>query len=87
MRRGEDLERSRKSASQEPYSPSPGAGSQRRRVSETCPPVYRCTPVLGMEKTTVAAQQREEAKTLDFGVSLVESDESYIQGSQTDLAS
>jgi hypothetical protein len=26
----------------------------------------------------VAAQQREEAKTLDFGVCLVEADESYI---------
>jgi hypothetical protein len=31
-----------------------------------------------MEKTTVAAQQREEAKTLDFDVSLVEADKSYI---------
>jgi hypothetical protein len=31
-----------------------------------------------MEKTTMAAQQREEAKTLAFGVFLVEADESYI---------
>jgi hypothetical protein len=29
-----------------------------------------------MDKTTVAVQQREEAKILGFGVSLVEADES-----------
>jgi hypothetical protein len=31
-------------------------------------PIHRCKPALGMEKATVAAQQREEAKTLGFGV-------------------
>jgi len=30
-------------------------GSQEREVPETCSPVRRCTPALGMEKTTVAA--------------------------------
>jgi hypothetical protein len=39
-----------------------------------------------MEKTTMAVQQREEAKTLDFDVFLVKADGSYVQESQTDLA-
>jgi hypothetical protein len=34
--RSEDHEQSREDASQKSYSPSPGAGSRRRRVSETC---------------------------------------------------
>ena len=37
-------------ASQKPYSPSPGAGSQERAVPETCSPVRRCTPAFGMEQ-------------------------------------
>ena len=32
---------------------------ERTEVSETYSPVRRCTPALGMEKTTVAAQQQE----------------------------
>jgi hypothetical protein len=38
-----DHEQSREDASQKPYSPSPGAGSRRRRVPETCSPDRRCT--------------------------------------------
>src|ERR1041384_3565155 len=38
------------SASQKPYSPSPGAGSLRTTVPETCSPVRRCTPSIGMER-------------------------------------
>jgi hypothetical protein len=48
-------------ASQKPYSPSPGAGSRRRRVPETCSPDRRCTSALGMEEATVAAQQKAKA--------------------------
>ena len=51
-------------ASQKSNSPSPGAGSQGRTVPKTCSPVRQCTPALGMEQTTKAAQQRGEAKTL-----------------------
>ena len=54
---------SRANASQKPYSPSPGAGSWRQEVSETCSPVCRCTLVLGMEWTTKAAQQEGEANS------------------------
>jgi hypothetical protein len=38
-------------ASQKPYSPSPGAGSRRRRVPETCSPDRRCTSAVGMKRT------------------------------------
>jgi hypothetical protein len=41
--RSEDHEQSREDASQKRYSPSPGAGSRRRRVPETCSPYRRCT--------------------------------------------
>jgi len=51
-----------RAASQKSYSPSSGAGSQRREIPETCSLVHRCMLALRMEKTTVAAQQREEAK-------------------------
>jgi hypothetical protein len=47
----EDHEQSREDASQKPYSPSPGAGSRRRRVPETCSPDRRCTSAVGMKRT------------------------------------
>jgi hypothetical protein len=49
--RSEDHEQLREDASQKPYSPSPGAGSRRRRVLETCSPNRRCTSVVGMKRT------------------------------------
>jgi hypothetical protein len=49
--RSEDHEQSREDASQKPYSPSPGAGSRRRRVPETCSPDRRCTYAVGMKRT------------------------------------
>jgi hypothetical protein len=49
--RSEDHEQSREDASQKPYSPSPGAGSRRRRVPETCSPDRRCTSAVGMKRT------------------------------------
>jgi hypothetical protein len=45
----EDHEQSREDASQKPYSPSPGVGSRRRRVLETCSPDRRCTSAVGMK--------------------------------------
>jgi hypothetical protein len=48
--RSEDHEQSREDASQKPYSPSPSAGSRRRRVPETCSPDRRCTPAVGMKR-------------------------------------
>ena len=48
--------------SQKSNSPSHGAGSQKQTVPETCFPVRRCTPALGMEQATMAAQQQGEAK-------------------------
>jgi hypothetical protein len=47
----EDHEQSREDASQKPYSVSPGAGSRRRRVPETCSPNRRCTSAIGMKRT------------------------------------
>jgi hypothetical protein len=44
-------EQSREDASQKPYSPSPGAGSRRRRVLETCSPDRSCTSAVGMKRT------------------------------------
>jgi hypothetical protein len=49
--RSEDHEQSREDASQKPYSPSPGAGSRRRRVPETCSPDRRCTSAVGTKGT------------------------------------
>jgi hypothetical protein len=49
--RSEDHEQSREDASQKPYSLSPGAGSRRRRVPETCSPDRRCTSAVGMKGT------------------------------------
>jgi hypothetical protein len=49
--RSEDHEQSREDASQKPYSPSPDAGSRRRRVPETCSPDRRCTSAVGMKRT------------------------------------
>ena len=60
--RGEEDEQSRLVLPKNLIRPLPGAGSQERAVPETYSPVRRCTPALGMVKTTVAAQQREEAK-------------------------
>jgi hypothetical protein len=53
--RGEEHKQSCEDASRKPYSPPLGAGSQRRRVSETCSPDRRCTLVPGMKNTTTAA--------------------------------
>jgi hypothetical protein len=59
----EDHEQSREDASQKPYSPSPGAGSQRRRVPETCSPDRICTPAVGMKRTEGGADvNRGESK-------------------------
>jgi hypothetical protein len=44
-------EQSCEDASQKPYSPSPGAGSRRRRVPETCSPDRRCTLAVEMKGT------------------------------------
>jgi hypothetical protein len=52
----EDHEQSREDAYQKPYSSSPGAGSRRRRVPETCSPDRRCTSAVGMKGTGKAAQ-------------------------------
>jgi hypothetical protein len=49
--RSEDHKQSREDASQKPYSASPGAGSIRRRVPETCSPDRRCTSAVGMKRT------------------------------------
>jgi hypothetical protein len=52
----ENHEQSREDASQKPYSPSPGAGSRRRRVPETCSPDRRSTSAVGTKGTKKAAQ-------------------------------
>jgi hypothetical protein len=44
-------EQSREDVSQKPYSPSPGTGSRRRRVPETCSPDRRCTSAVEMKGT------------------------------------
>jgi hypothetical protein len=44
-------EQSREDASQKPYSPSPGTGSRRRRVPETCSPDRKSTSTIGMKRT------------------------------------
>jgi hypothetical protein len=49
--RSEDHEQSREDVSQKPYSPSPDAGSRRRKVPETCSPDRRCTSAVGMKRT------------------------------------
>jgi hypothetical protein len=60
--RSEDHEQSREDASQKPYSPSPGAGSKRRRVLETCSPDRRCTYVVGMKGTRRRLNYEERQK-------------------------
>ena len=47
----EDHEQLRADASQKPYSPSPSAGSQGRRVRETCSPDCRCMSAVRMKRT------------------------------------
>jgi hypothetical protein len=62
----EDHEQSREDASQKPYSPSPGAGSRRRRVPETCSPDRRCTSAVGMKRIeSGAAVNRDESENWD----------------------
>jgi hypothetical protein len=50
------------SPSQKPYSPSPGAGSRRRRVPETCSPDRRCTSAVGMKGTGRRLSYEERRK-------------------------
>jgi hypothetical protein len=54
----QDREQSREDASQKPYSPSPGAGSRRRRVPKTYSPERRCTSAVGMKRTKMAVVSR-----------------------------
>jgi hypothetical protein len=64
--RSEDHEQSRGDASQKPYSPSPSAGSRRRRVPETCSPDRRCTSAVGMKRTEGgSAVKRGESENWD----------------------
>jgi hypothetical protein len=69
--RSEDHEQSREDTSQKPYSPSPGAGSRRRRVPETCSPDHRCTSAVGMKRTEggsdVKRRESENWYDLDAG--------------------
>jgi hypothetical protein len=60
--RSEDHEQSREDASQKPYSPSPGVGSRRRRVPETCSPNRRCTSAVGMKGTGMRLSYDERQK-------------------------
>jgi hypothetical protein len=62
----EDHEQSREDASQKPYSPSPGAGSRRRRVPKTCSSDRRCTSAVGMKRTEGgSAVNRGESENWD----------------------
>jgi hypothetical protein len=62
----EDREQSHEDVSQKPYSPSPSAGSRRRRVPETCSPDRRCTSAVGMKRTEGgAAVNRGESEHWD----------------------
>jgi hypothetical protein len=64
--RSEHHEQSREDASQKPYSPSPGAGSRRRRVPETCSPNRKCTSVVGMKRSEGgSAVKRGESENWD----------------------
>jgi hypothetical protein len=59
-------ELSREDASQKPYSPFLGAGSRRRRVSETFSPDRRCTSAVGMKRTEGdAVVKRGESENWD----------------------
>src|SRR5688572_26217153 len=60
--RSADHEQSREDASQKPYSPSPGAGSRRRRVPETCSPDRRCTSAVGTKGTKRRLSYEERRK-------------------------
>jgi hypothetical protein len=60
--RSEDHKQSREDASQKPYSSSPGAGSRRRRVPETCSPDRRCTSAVGMKGTGRRLSYEERRK-------------------------
>jgi hypothetical protein len=60
--RSEDHEQSREDASQKPYSPSPGAGSRRRRVPEICSPDRRCTSAVGTKGTKRRLSYKERRK-------------------------
>lgn len=61
-----------RSSLQKSYSPSPDAGSQKRPVPETCSPVRRYTLALGIEKATVAVQQRGSKTLVRLNLFLVE---------------
>jgi hypothetical protein len=69
--RSEDHEQSREDASQKPYSPSPSAGSRRRRVPETYSPDHRCTSAVGMKRTgrRLSCEERQKLNwdALDAG--------------------
>jgi hypothetical protein len=69
--RSEDHKQSCEDASQKPYSSSPGAGSRRRRVPETCSPDRRCTSTVGMKRTeggsAMKRGKRENWDDLDAG--------------------
>jgi hypothetical protein len=60
--RSADHEQSREDASQKPYSPSPDAGSRRRRVPETCSPDRRCTSAVGTKGTKRRLSYEERRK-------------------------
>jgi hypothetical protein len=62
--RSEDHEQSREDAFEKPYSPSPSAGSKRRRVPETCSPDRRCTSAVGMKRTgrRLSCEERRKQK-------------------------
>jgi hypothetical protein len=60
--RSVDHEQSREDASQKPYSPSPGAGSRRRRVPETCSPDRRCTSAVRTKGTKRRLRYEERRK-------------------------
>jgi hypothetical protein len=62
LTRSEDHEQSREDASQKPYSPSPGAGSRRRRVPETCSPDRRYTSAVGTKGTKRRLSYEERRK-------------------------
>jgi hypothetical protein len=57
-----DHEQSREDASQKPYSPSPGAGSRRRRVPETCSLDRRYTSAVGTKGTKRRLRYEERRK-------------------------
>jgi hypothetical protein len=64
--RSEDHEQLCEDASQKPYSPSPCAGSRRRRVPETCSLDRRCTSAVRMKRNEDgSAVKRGESENWD----------------------